>query len=153
VSINSEQKDIITASIGYQNELNIGGPLVLSKELEGYYGLRRLLVGIQWAQKPRLVSVNVRNRSTKEEDVVTLPKRRQFLVRTELEYILDDVSKFVGDNPQRLGAHAYVTYMPSVANEVGFMVHGFYGRDYLNIRFDDIVYLAEIGVCVKLNPR
>ena len=153
VAFNSEQKNIITASIGYQNEVDLGGPLVLSKELNGYYGLRRLLVGVQWAQKPRLVSVNVRNRATKEEDVISLPKRRQFLVRTELEYILDDVSQFIGDNPQRLGAHAYVTYMPSVTNEVGFMIHGFYGRDYLNIRFDDVVFVGEIGVCVKFNPR
>jgi hypothetical protein len=153
VAFNTEQKNIITASVGYQNEVDLGGPLVLSKELNGYYGLRRLLIGVQWAQKPRLVSVNVRNRATKAEDIITLPKRRQFLVRTELEYILDDVSHFVGDNPQRLGAHAYVTYMPSVTNEVGFMIHGFYGRDYLNIRFDDVVFVAEIGVCVKFNPR
>jgi hypothetical protein len=153
LAFNSEQKNIITTSLGYQNEIDIGGPFTMSRELKGYYGLRRLLAGLQWAQKPRMANVHYRNRATAEEDVVTLEKRRQFLVRLQLEYILDDVSNFTYSGRDRLGAHAYVTYMPSIRNEVGFMVHGYYGRDYLNIRFDDVVYIAELGVYVKFNPK
>jgi hypothetical protein len=73
------------------------------------------------------------------------------MLRTELEYIVDDLSKWRSSNLQRWGAHAYLTYMPSVTNEVGLMAHGYYGRDYLNIRFDDVVFIGELGIYVKFN--
>jgi hypothetical protein len=143
-----------TASAGYQNELDLGGPLILSKELEGYYGLRRLLLGFQWTQKPFVTDVTFRNRGTEaDSDVVVLQKQRQIMLRAELEYILDDLSKWHASNLQRWGAHVYATYMPSVTNEVGFMAHAFYGRDYLNIRFDDVVFIGELGVYVKFNKQ
>jgi hypothetical protein len=41
--------------------------------------------------------------------------------------------------------------MPSVTNEIGFMAHSFLGRDYLNIRFDDVVFVGELGLYFKFN--
>jgi len=73
--------------------------------------------------------------------------------KTELEYILGDLSQFPGSRKFRLGWHNYFTYMPSVNNEVGFILHAFLGRDYLNIRFDDIVFIGEAGLYVKFNKR
>jgi hypothetical protein len=43
--------------------------------------------------------------------------------------------------------------MPSVTNEVGFIFHTYAGRDYLNIRFDDVIFAGELGVYVKFNGR
>jgi hypothetical protein len=43
--------------------------------------------------------------------------------------------------------------MPSVTNEVGFIAHSYLGRDYLNIRFDDIVFVAELGIYVIFNGK
>jgi hypothetical protein len=143
------QKSVITAGAGYQVEVDLGGPLELSEELRDYYGLQRVLLSLQWMQKSKLVTVNSKNLATAEADYVKLERRRQFGVRTELEYIVDDVSKFTGSNPQRWAWHTYITYMPSVTNEVGFMAHSYIGRDYLNIRFDDIVFIGELGVYVR----
>jgi hypothetical protein len=148
-----QQKSILSGAIGYQGEVDPGGVLARSKQLQNYYGDSRLLFALQWTQKPKLVTGTYRNRATAQGDSIKLEKRRQVGVRTQLEYILGDVSNFSGENKQRWGWHAYLTYMPSLTNEVGFMVHTYVGRDYLNIRFDDVVFVGELGVYVKFNTR
>ena len=153
IGSSAQQKNILTTSVGYQQEINITGPLVKSPQLRQYYGNNRLLFSFQWTQKPRLVSVNSENLATPEKDTVQLQRRRQVSIRTELEYILDDVSRFTGTSKRRLGWHQYFIFMPSVSNDVGLMLHTFVGRDYLNIRFDDFVFIGALGVSVKFNAR
>jgi hypothetical protein len=153
IASTNQQKSIISTALGYQREIDLGGPLSSSKELKQYYGNDRLLFHFQWTQKPRLVTASYQNRATAEADTIQIEKRRQVSFRTELGYILGDLSKFAGSNKGRLGWHGYLTYMPSVSNEVGFMLHGFAGRDYLNIRFDDIVLIGELGIYVKFNSK
>jgi hypothetical protein len=149
----SREKNIVTAGVGYQKEIDLGGPLSSSPELEHYYGSDRLLFNFQWVQKPKLATFNYQNRSTAEADTIQVQKRRQVSFRTQIEQILRGVSAFPGDKKRRLGWHTYFTYMPSVTNEVGLIFHTYLGRDYLNIRFDDAVFIAELGVCVRFNGR
>jgi hypothetical protein len=153
VASNSQQKNIVTAFGGYQHEVDLGGPLARSKELGNNYGYDRLLLGFQWAKKPTLVTLNYQNRATAKMDKVKVEKRRQITIRAELEYLVGDLSKFVGKNKYRLGWHTYLTFMPSISNEVGLLAHTYVGRDYLNIRFDDPVFIGEAGIYVKFNPR
>jgi hypothetical protein len=148
-----QQKSIVSGGVGYQREVDLGGVLEKSKALQNYYGDSRLLFSLQWAQKPKLVTGITRNRATQQRDTIKLEKRRQVGIRTQLDYILGDVSNFPGENQQRLGWHTYLTYMPSLTNEVGFMLHTYVGRDYLNIRFDDVVFVGELGMYVKFNAR
>ena len=149
----SRDKNIISASVGYQKEIDLGGPLASSPELENYYGSDRLLFNFQWVQKPKMVTINYQNRATTEADTIKVDKRRQFSFKTQVEHILSGVTAFPGDNKRRLGWHTWFTYMPSVTNEVGFLFHTYLGRDYLNIRFDDAVFVAELGVCFRFNSR
>lgn len=149
----AQQKSITAVSLGYQKDIDLGGPLTRSKELTDYYGDDRLLFSFQWTQKPALRTVSYLDRSTPEEDVIEIEKRRQWGFRTEVEYILGGLSKFTGENKRRFGWHTYLTFMPSVSNEVGFLLHSFVGRDYLNIRFDDIVFIGGAGVYVRFNSR
>jgi len=123
VSGSAYQKSIITTGIGYQRNIDLGGPLSSSQQLLQYYGNNRLLFNFQLTKKPRLVAFNYQNRSTAEQDVVKVEVQRQLTYRTELEYIMGDLSKFNGENKRRLGWHNYLTYMPSVTNEVGFIIH------------------------------
>jgi hypothetical protein len=148
-----QQTGMFTTSIGYQREVDLGGPLEVSKEFKGFYGLDRALLSLQWTRRPSIATTNIANRATAEVDTVKISVRRQLSFRTELEYILGDLLGFPGERKYRLGWHNYFTYMPSVTNEVGFMLHTFLGRDYLNIRFDDIVFIAEAGLYVKFNSR
>jgi len=82
-----------------------------------------------------------------------LSSSRQLAFRSELEYILGDLSKFDGSNKYRVGIHGYLTYVPSTTNEIGFIIHAFWGSDYLNIRFDDVVFIGEVGLFVKFNSK
>ncbi len=149
----NREKGIISDAVGYQKDFNISGPLTRSKELDSYYGNDRLLLNLQLTKKSKLVSVHYRNRAKPGLDSVRLLKRRQLGLRSELEYITGGLAKFEGSNKRRLAWHNYLTYMPSVTNEVGFMIHTYLGRDYLNIRFDDIVFIGEVGICVRFNAR
>jgi hypothetical protein len=149
----SREQSIAITSIGFQQDLDPGGPLSRSKELKRFYGDSRLLFSFQWAQKPRLRTAHYKNFSTPGPDKVTAERRRQVGFRTELEYILGNLDEFPNENKYRIGWHNYFTYSPSVTNEVGFMAHTFMGRDYLNMHFDDIVFVGELGLFLKFNGR
>jgi hypothetical protein len=153
LSSTSQQKSIVSGGIGFQKQVDLGGPLASSKELDHYYGSERALFNFQVTTKPMLKAFNYQNRATIESDTIQIEKRRQVSFRTEVEYLLKGVSGFVGENKRKIGWHNYLTYMPSVTNEVGFIVHTYLGRDYLNIRFDDVVFVGELGVYVKFNGR
>ena len=149
----AQEKNILVTSVGFQKDIDLGGLLKRSKELDQYYGYDRLLLQFQWAQKPKLVTANFRNQATAERNTVKVQRRRQIGVRSEFEYIVGDLSNFQGKNKYRLGWHNYITYMPAIINEVGFMAHTYIGRDYLNIRFDDIVFIGALGIYLKFNAR
>ena len=150
---NDREKGIISGGIGYQRDFDIRGPLARSDELTSYYGDNRLLANIQLTRASKLVSVHYSDNSTPGRDSLRVAKRRQIALRSELEYIMGGLAYFQGKNKYRLGWHNYFTYMPSVTNEVGFMLHTYVGRDYLNIRFDDVIFLGEIGISVRFNSH
>jgi hypothetical protein len=145
----SSKDHILSASVGLRNDIDIKGPLGMSPELDYNYGKQRLLFNFQWIKTSRLVILN-NALSSKTKKVV---KRRQFSFRTEMEYILGNLSNFPLDKKYRFGAHAYLTYMPAITNEVGFMLHTYMGRDYLNNRYDDIVFVGQLGLYMRINKR
>jgi hypothetical protein len=145
----SAKDRILSASVGVRNDIDIKGPLGVTAELFRSYGRQRLLFNFQWLKTSRLIILN-NLLSSKTKTVV---KRRQFSFRTEMEYIVGNLSNFPSDNKYRFGAHAYLTYMPAITNEVGFMIHSYVGRDYLNIRYDDVVWIGELGLYMRINKR
>lgn len=148
-----QQKNILHAAVGYHHEFDPGGALGRSKELDNYYGDKRLLLEFQFTQKPIRRQKTHINRSNGNVDSIEVDIRKQFSFRTELDYILGDLSEFTGNNKYRLGWHTYFTFMPAVTNEVGFILHTYLGRDYLNIRFDDVVFIGGLGLFVKFNSK
>ena len=145
------KKNLLITTLGYHKEVDVGGALGRSTELKNYYGDERILFQLNWIKKPWIRTRTYVDRSRPGAVNVEADKRRQLGIRTEFEYIMGDLSAFPGSNKQRLGWHNYITYLPSVTNEVGFMVHTYLGRHYLNIRFDDIVFAAGLGFTVKFN--
>jgi hypothetical protein len=149
----SKQENIFTTALGYELDFNAGKPFSRSIELDSSYGEKRLLLQLNWIKKPRLMVTDVSDRNDGTSGVIKVEKRQQFAFRSEFEYILGDVSKYRPSNKSRLAWHNYFTFMPSITNEVGFMLHTYIGRDYLNIRFDDIVFIGELGLYVKFNSH
>lgn len=141
--------NIVSAAVGWQREIDIKGPLGMSPELDNYYGMNRLLFSFQWLKASRLVMRNSVFSTASEK----IAKKRQFSIRTDLEYIVGDLSDFPLQNKYRLGWHTYFTYMPSITNEVGFLIHTYLGRDYLNNRFDDVVFIGEAGLYMRINRK
>lgn len=145
----SAKENIVSGGVGWQREIDLQGPFGLSPELDKSYGKNRVLFTFQWLRASRLVTRNsVFSTSSKK-----VAKKRQFSFRTDLEYIVGDLSNFPGERKYRLGGHAYLTYMPSITNEVGFLIHTYAGRDYLNIRYDDIVFIGEAGLYMRINRK
>lgn len=145
----SSKENIISTGVGWQKEIDLQGPLGLSEELDKSYGKQRLLFSFQWLRTSKLVTRNsIFSTSTKK-----IAKKRQFSFKTELEYIIDGLSNFPLEQKYRLGWHSYLSYMPSTTNEVGFLIHTYTGRDYLNIRYDDIVFIGEIGLYMRINKK
>jgi hypothetical protein len=150
---NGENKNLVIAGLGYQREVDMGGPLGSSNELRNYYGNGRILFNFQWIRKPKLEIVSTVNRGMSNGKHIKREVRRQFAIRTELDYITGDLTLFLHKDKYRWGWHNYFTYMPAVTNEVGFILHTYLGRDYLNIRFDDVVFIAGLGLYVRFNPQ
>lgn len=144
-------RNLLIASLGYQHELDLGGPLTRSKELKNYYGDGRLMFQINWITKPKLITRTYINRASAKRESVEKTKRQQFGIRSELEYLTGNLSDFPGDQKYRLGWHTYITFMPAITNEVGFIARTFIGRHYLNIRFDDVVFIGGLGFFVKFS--
>jgi hypothetical protein len=137
--------NLTTLAAGYQRELNIGKPLIFSPELIYSYGRNRLLLNFQWIQEPVYKVIS-------KDNISSFIIRRQFGYRTEFQYILDNnLSRYPYNKKYRTGWHNYFYYMPWVTNEVGFIFHTYIGRDYLNIRFDDIITTFQLGIIVKPN--
>ncbi|WP_207515796.1 hypothetical protein [Longitalea luteola] len=145
----SARNHVISTAVGWQKEIDFKGPLGMNGELYNSYGKQRLLFSFQWLKASRLVTIN----NALSSKVKKVTKKRQFSIRTDLEYILGDLSNFTLENKYRLGAHTYLTYMPSITNEVGFLIHGYVGRDYLNIRYDDAVFIGEVGLYMRINKK
>jgi hypothetical protein len=145
----SARQHVLSASVGWQREVDLSGPFGLNPELYNSYGKHRALFSFQWLRASKLVTRNsIFSTSTKK-----VAKQRQFSFRTDMEYIVGNLSNFPHKNKYRFGCHAYLTYMPSTTNEVGFLIHGYTGRDYLNVRFDDIVFIGEVGLYMRINKR
>jgi hypothetical protein len=148
-----KEKNIFSTGFGYQRDVDLGGPLSRSVEFKNYYGDSRLLFNMQWTRKPLYKTVTYANKSKDSNDSVNVVKRRQLAFRTEFDYILGNLDNFPGTSKYRLGWHSWLTYMPSVTNEVGFIAHTYVGRDYMNIRFDDVVFVGGLGIYVTFHGK
>ena len=147
-------RTITSTGVGWQKEIDLKGPFGLSKELDKNYGRNRLLFYFQWVRASRLIMRTPVSQSFKAKDSsLKIAKRREVSFRTEVEYILGDLSEFRLERKYRLGWHCYLTYMPSITNEIGFLLHTYTGRDYLNIRFDDIVFIGQAGLFMRINKK
>jgi len=137
---------IVSAALGYQREINIGGPLILSEEFKNSYGMNRVLANLQFTRTPQYALV-------KDGDVTYYNhKRIQMSFRSEMAYIIDkDLSLYPTDKKYRFSVHNYFTLYPFLTNDLGVILHHYFGRDYLNIRYDDPVSSYQIGMVMNFN--
>lgn len=99
-----------------------------------------------------------RNRVHGKYDYRTLrfDKDYEHHFRLELEYILGNLDDFrpnlLNDNSKyRLAMKVMFELAPRNHRSVGYFISGFYGRDYLNIRYDDIIYSIQLGATLAID--
>lgn len=133
-------------SLGYRREIKMGDKFNLSKELKNSYGLNRLLFDFNLAKNK---TVKIKNNH--DEKGYTISKTRDWGIRLNTEFILDsDLQDFPHSNKYRLGATGLVYYYPWQKGLLGFFAKSHYGRDYLNIRYDDVVFSIQGGLIFDL---
>ncbi len=147
VAGNPLQSNLWLGGLGFQKEISLGGPLSSSKQLKDYYGDGRILFYLHWIKKS-VQTVTINSKGI-EKNSIKRHAKRHVGFRTEMDYLTGGLSLFPHSNNYRFGWHNYLTYMPSVTNEIGFMIHTYVGRDYLNIRFDDIVFVGSLGLYIS----
>jgi len=141
---------LISFGLGYQKDMALGGPFKLSGEMDnGSYGLNRLLLNLQWVRKPSFMVIE-KNREINKR---VLAKNPKMSFRSEMSLITDDnlVALAPTNKKYRFGVHNYLTYYLFEKSNVGLIIRHYYGRDYLNIRYDDVVHSIQTGFTVDVN--
>ena len=139
---------IVSWNLGYQRDLDLTDPLNFSEELFYNYGVNRLLLNFQWLRTSKYTLIPQGKRMS------AFDRRSEFRYRADFDFILDkDLSAFPTQKKYRAGLHNYISWMPFITSDVGFVFHDYVGRDYLNIRYDDIIHTYQLGVMIKLESR
>ena len=61
-------------------------------------------------------------------------------------------ANIAGDSKKyRLGVKGMFELAPKSHRAVGYFVSAYYGRDYLNIRYDDIIFSIQWGLTLSLD--
>ncbi|MBE8719646.1 hypothetical protein [Sphingobacterium pedocola] len=142
-------RSLISGSLGYQHDMAMGDLFKLSPELKNSYGLNSLLFSMQWLRRAEYSVKDSPSTRTRY-----IGQIRQLAFRSEMSYILDsDLDLFPGSNKYRFGIHNYLTYYPWAKGTVGVIAKHYFGRDYLNIRFDDVVNSYQLGLVVDIGRR
>ncbi|WP_299122997.1 hypothetical protein [uncultured Winogradskyella sp.] len=136
---NKEASSLHQFSLGYRRDLGTEeSVLAFSEQQEKSYGKDRLLFKYDYRK--------------------AMPKSRLALhLRTELVYILGNLDSFLsninddGGSKYRMGIKGLFELSPDNHRTVGYFVSIFYGRDYLNIRYDDIIYSTQFGITLSLD--
>lgn len=145
-------KKLLTSGLGYQFDFT-GIP-----EQWNRYGEHRILLMLQSRSRPRTAYFNFipRMRTLYEKDIVngkvyTLKRLWEHRIRIESEYILGNLSNFQRSSDYRFCMHFYYEILPLRSRAIGALLHAYYGRDYLNIRYDDIVFGIMGGLTLTFN--
>ncbi len=149
----SKKRNLLTLNMGYQWDSEWGKIFRYSPENEKSYGHHRLVGYIQYRHIGTLNSI--RNWTDYRYDTPLKLKLKRFYelrTRLEYEYILDnDLSNFRHDNKYRLNTHLFMQFSYLNWRTFGLIAHFYLGRDYLNIRYDDIIFSAQLGFSFNMN--
>lgn len=151
--------NLITLGAGFRRDLGAHeGTLAFSREQEFAYGRARLIGHAQWRSKPfwlragkwpRLYVVRRHQDPGSHIDCRShrLGEYAEFRARVEVEGIVDrDLGLYPGEDKYRWGTHLWLELNTMRSYATGFFVHAYYGRDYLNIRYDRAVSLIMAGL-------
>lgn len=166
--LDRENCSLLTAGLGYRHDFGAEeGFLKFLPEQIQSYGKHRLLAQLQWRSAPfEIFKFSAHNapfflrwltpgrfvqRSLNDDSDYLVKTLFILTVRWEADYILGNLDRFRLANPYRFGNHLFVELSPMRSRSIGFLFHTYLGRDYLNIRYDDIIFTWQFGITASLN--
>jgi hypothetical protein len=149
----SSARKLFSINTGYQRDANVGGPFVFIPEQNKRYGRNRVVGFLQWRSSPRPHIIGLTKNVIGRDDGNFYRIRRmwEYRIRWEYEYILGDLSLFKRSRDYRFNWHLYLEGWPLRSRTLGYLIHIYRGRDYFNIRYDDIVWVAHAGLSFTIN--
>jgi len=156
-AFSANNHSVLSVSVGYQRDGEVGGPLAYDVSQHLRYGYNRVIGFIQWRTGPISRGQPIRwsvyddDEECETKKVFCAPRVVSHLFRLEFETILGNLSRYNHDYKSRFNAHLFYEYSPYRWRTASFMAHLYFGRDYLNIRYDDIMFTAMVGLTLDLN--
>jgi len=146
---------------GYRYDFQLWpGLLTFAEEQENSYGRNRLLFNFQFISKPKFIGrmkESLRDYINPSKERFNILNYCNLQFRTEMVWILGNLDKWrmVGSQGRkyRFGIKQVMKINFLRARSLGLNAIYYYGRDYLNIRFDNIVHTFSLGLNFKLNKN
>jgi hypothetical protein len=141
---------LFSAGIGYRLDGEWGDALAFNPAQDRRYGKHRLLGLLQYRTKPFAIGGIKKWVNPITNDSFLVRNKMSFRHRLELDYIVGNLDNFDRSSKARMGVHFYTEMELAKSRTIGFLLHLYYGRDYMNIRYDDIVAGGNIGFSFSL---
>lgn len=147
------KQSLSSAGLGVQFDLGKhDGVLGFNREQERRYGRTRILGLLQYRTKPlkNLLTPNIQIYDPESGRSYRIDRQLEFRFRLESEYILGDLSDFKRSRNYRMSGRFIIELDFLRAKSFSLFIDFFYGRDYLNIRYDDIIWAFHSGISFSL---
>ncbi len=157
------RRHLITVGIGYQKDLSISNTLSFSPEQEKSYGKNRLLGMLKFDLNNFYVwSFKYKPKGPFFDGAYKIKEYLSLSIRFEPTLILGNLEHYY-DSPNyvnntlkkkyRFAMDSYIEITLLRLRTMGLIIHHFWGRDYLNIRYDDIISTTQIGLTFKFTKK
>lgn len=144
---------LLTASAGFRWDTGIPGVFEYTTQQERAYGQWRWTAHAQWRTRPFWCGwfIGKRFQDPVTDCIHRVEEQFEARIRVELDHVAGDMSRYPHqDHLQRTGVHLWLEAMSLRSYTTGFFAHAYYGRDYLNIRYDRTVMIAMAGFTFTL---
>lgn len=149
-SLYTKENQLFSSGLGVRLDGGVGNTFSFNPEQEKRYGKTRLLGMLQFRSKPRWFGCLIPWEDLQTKRQYALRNKISFRHRMELDYIAGNLDNFDRAKKNRLGVHFYSEIEFAKSRTAGIIFHFYHGRDYLNIRYDDIVTGGNIGISLNL---
>ena len=155
----NRHKDLLSVNMGYQHDGNWFGPFYFIPQQKKRYGQDRIVGYLQWRTRPLRHPFGATTGiwDAKNKKAYKIDNKWEYRFRFDYEYIMGDLSLFKRSKEYRFNWHLFLEGMPLRSRSVGYMIHFYRGRDYFNIRYDDIVFAFSFGITFTIhryrNPK
>lgn len=151
-SVYATNHALYSAGIGYRADGQLGDAFAFNPAQNRRYGKHRILFLGQIRTAPKWTSLNKRFNwvDLRTGKAYCVKGKLSHRIRLESELVLGNMQRFERSKNYRLGTHLFYEMDFLRWRTANLVLHLYRGRDYYNIRYDDIVWGGGIGVSFSL---